>query len=134
MNVSARSASAQSSTQNHRSAPGVWLRLEGATLMLGGAAIYFALGGHWLLFALLLLVPDIAMLGYLFGKRSGAHAYNLFHSYPLPAALLAFGFLANQPLAVSIALIWFVHIGLDRMIGYGLKYSSNFKNTHLSRV
>ena len=74
------------------------------------------------------------MLGYLFSKRSGAHVYNLFHSYPLPAVLLAFGFFAAQPLAVSIALIWFTHIGMDRMIGYGLKYHDSFENTHLSHV
>ena len=134
MNTSARSASTQSSAQNHLSAPGVWLRLEGATLMLGSAVAYFALGGPWLLFALLLLVPDVSMLGYLLGKRSGAHVYNLFHSYPLPAVLLAFGFFVNQPLAVSVALVWFVHIGLDRMVGYGLKYRSGFKDAHLSHV
>ncbi len=122
------------SVQAHLSAPGVWLRLEGVTLMLGSAVAYFVLGGHWLLFALLLLTPDVAMLGYLFGKRSGAHVYNLFHSTPLPAALLAFGFFAAQPLAVSAALIWFAHIGMDRMIGYGLKYSSGFKDTHLNRA
>lgn len=131
MNVSACSASAQSSA--HPLGPKVFLRLEGATLLLGSAAAYFALGGHWLLFALLLLAPDVAMLGYLFGKRLGAHLYNLFHGTPLPAALLAYGFFAGQPLAVSVALIWFTHIGLDRMIGYGLKYSSGFKDTHLGR-
>ena len=80
-----------------------------------------------------LLVPDVSMLGYLFSKKLGAYVYNLFHSYTLPAALLAFGFFVGQPLTVSIALIWFAHIGMDRMIGYGLKYRSNFKDTHLSR-
>ena len=133
MNLAARSTSAQPLKQTHLSAPTVWLRLEGATFMLGGAVAYFALGGHWLLFALLLFVPDVSMLGYLFSKKLGAYVYNLFHSYTLPAALLAFGFFVGQPL-VSIALIWFAHIGMDRMIGYGLKYRSNFKDTHLSRV
>ena len=132
MNVSARSVSAQSSTRY--SAPRVWLGLEGAILFLGSMVAYFVLGGHWLLFVALLLAPDMAMLGYLFGKRSGAHIYNLFHSTPLPAALLAFGFFAAQPLAVSVALIWFAHIGLDRAVGYGLKYKSGFKDTHLNRV
>ena len=102
--------------------------------MLGGAVAYFALGGHWLLFVLLLFVPDVFMVGYLFGKKLGAYVYNLFHSYPLPAALLAFGFFVGQPLAASVALIWFTHIGMDRMIGYGLKYRGNFKDTHLNRL
>lgn len=130
MNLSAHSAQSSISYSALR----VWLGLEGVTLMLGGAAAYFALGGSWLLFIFLLLAPDLSMLGYLFGKRIGAHVYNLFHSYPLPAALLAFGFFTAQPLAVSVALVWFAHIGLDRMIGYGLKYQSSFKDTHLNRV
>ena len=132
MNASARSVSAQSSV--NLSAPRVWLGLEGATLLLVSTGAFFTLGGHWPLFVLLLLAPDIAMLGYLLGKRSGAHVYNLFHSTLLPAALLAFGFFAAQPLAVSVALIWFAHIGLDRAIGYGLKYEGGFKDTHLNRV
>ena len=102
--------------------------------MLASAVAYFVLGGHWLPFVLLLLTPDVSMLGYLASKRTGAHLYNLFHSYPLPASLLVFGSLAGQPLAVSVALVWFTHIGMDRAVGYGLKYEGHFKDTHLGRV
>jgi hypothetical protein len=35
---------------------------------------------------------------------------------------------------VSIALIWFAHIGFDRALGYGLKYPSAFQNTHMGRI
>jgi hypothetical protein len=64
----------------------------------------------------------------------GAALYNAFHSYPLPAALGIFGLLAGAPLAVGVASVWFAHIGMDRMAGYGLKYASGFKDTHLGRV
>ena len=86
------------------------------------------------MFALLLLAPDVAMGGYLAGPSIGAAAYNAFHSYPLPAALGLAGFLAGEQLAVSVALVWFAHIGMDRLMGYGLKYPTGFKNTHLQRV
>ena len=116
------------------SRPGAVLRLEGATMLVGSAALYWSNGGAWWLFALLLLAPDASMLGYLAGPRVGAAAYNAFHSYPLPAALGAFGLLAASPLAVAVALVWFAHVGMDRLAGYGLKYASGFKDTHLERV
>jgi hypothetical protein len=35
---------------------------------------------------------------------------------------------------VQIALIWLAHLGLDRMLGYGLKYPTEFNDTHLQRL
>jgi hypothetical protein len=114
--------------------PAAMLRVEGATMLAGSVLLYWASGGSWWLFALLLLVPDLSMLGYLAGTRVGAVVYNTFHSYPLPAALGLVGLFVGAPLAVSVALVWFAHIGMDRLIGYGLKYPTNFKDTHLQRV
>jgi len=114
--------------------PGAMLRVEGATMLAGSVLLYWTNGGSWWLFALLLLAPDVSMVGYLAGPRIGAAAYNVFHTYPLPAALGIFGLLAGAPLAVSVALVWFAHIGMDRLMGYGLKYSTDFKDTHLQRV
>jgi hypothetical protein len=114
--------------------PAVMLRVEGATMLAGSVLLYWTGGGSWWLFALLLLAPDLSMLGYLAGPRVGAVAYNVFHSYPLPAALGFFGVLAGAPLAVTVALVWFAHIGMDRLLGYGLKYPTDFKGTHLQRV
>jgi len=42
-------------------------------------------------------------------------------------------FLGNAAM-LPIALIWFAHIGIDRALGYGLKYTSGFKDTHLGRL
>jgi hypothetical protein len=96
--------------------------------------LYWLNGGSWILFVLLLLAPDLSMLGYLAGSRIGAAIYNAFHTYALPVILAAYGLLEGSSLAVSMALIWLAHIGVDRLLGYGLKYASGFKDTHLDRV
>jgi Domain of unknown function (DUF4260) len=114
--------------------PAAMLRVEGATMLAGSVLLYWMGGGSWWLFALLLLVPDLSMLGYLAGPKVGAVAYNVFHSYPLPAALGLVGLFVGAPLAASVALVWFAHIGMDRLLGYGLKYPTGFKDTHLQRV
>jgi hypothetical protein len=36
--------------------------------------------------------------------------------------------------AVELALVWLVHVGADRALGYGLKYPTRFEDTHLQRV
>lgn len=111
------------------------LRAEGLALFglaLGG---YFWIGTeHWWLFVLLFLAPDLSFLGYLAGPWAGAIAYNAAHATIGPIVLLAAGTLAGSSLAISLALIWAAHIGLDRAIGYGLKYTTGFGFTHLGRI
>ena len=74
------------------------------------------------------------MAAYLAGPRAGAIVYNAAHSYLAPMALMTTGFAISQPLVLSIAMIWLAHIGVDRALGYGLKYSAGFGFTHLGRV
>ncbi|HWH06226.1 MAG TPA: DUF4260 domain-containing protein [Gaiellaceae bacterium] len=114
--------------------PRALLRLEGAAVAAGAVALYFHLGHGWLLLVVLALAPDLAMLGYLAGPRAGSVAYDLAHTSALPVALGLAGVLGDIPLAVQLALIWVAHIGLDRALGYGLKYPTGFKDTHLQRV
>jgi hypothetical protein len=114
--------------------PKFLLHLEGATVLIGSALLYYLHGGNWLLYALLLLAPDLSMFGYLAGNKIGAYIYNLLHAYPLPALLATYGLLGNNALALSLALIWSSHIGADRLLGYGLKYPTEFKDTHLAHV
>ena len=114
--------------------PGALLRIEGGVLLAMSVLLYWVNGGSWVLFALLILAPDVSALGYLIGAKVGTAAYNSVHNYALPAGLAAFGVLAGSPLAVGVALVWFAHIGMDRLVGYGLKYTSGFKDTHLDRV
>lgn len=119
-------------TWNPLAQPVLLERLEGGVLLAAAVLAYYARGGNWLLFAVLLLAPDVSMLGYLAGPRVGATMYNLMHSYVLPGALTLAGVLAENGLLVSLALIWFAHSGMDRLLAYGLKYPDAFKHTRLS--
>lgn len=112
-------------------APRALLRLEGLAMLAASTVAYAQTGQGWLLFAALLLVPDIFMLGYLAGPSLGAAAYNLGHTYALPAALGAVAVWLASPLLSALALIWLAHIGMDRAVGYGLKYPDAFHHTHL---
>lgn len=104
--------------------------------MLLGAAIvaYSHLGEGWLLFGLLILAPDVALLGYLLGPAVGARGYNLTHTLALPLPLLAGALVAGHPVLLAVGLIWVAHIGIDRALGLGLKYPDSFRRTHLQRV
>ena len=110
------------------------LHAEGAVLLASSVAGFTTLGGNWWLFAVLLLAPDLSALGYLVNPRFGAACYNVFHTVVLPAFLLAAGIVSPNPLLISLALIWFAHLGLDRLVGFGLKYPTKFQDTHLQRV
>ena len=110
------------------------LRLEGLALLAATLAAYGRLGAPWPLLAVLFLAPDLAMAFYLGGPRLGAAAYNLLHATVAPLALGAAGFVLGAPLAQDLALIWLAHIGFDRALGYGLKYSTGFGDSHLGRL
>ncbi|RUR71319.1 DUF4260 family protein [Variovorax guangxiensis] len=110
------------------------LRLEGAVVLGVALAAYAQFGTGWGVFALWLLAPDLSLLGYLAGPRTGAALYNAAHSYVGPVLLLTLGVLAAMPWAVAGSLIWLAHIGMDHALGYGLKYASGFAATHLGRI
>ena len=110
------------------------LQMEGLAIGTAAVVAFAQSDASWLLFALLILAPDLAMLGYLAGNRVGAFFYNLAHSYLLPLALVAAGIALQNSVLIQVALIWITHIGFDRAIGYGLKYATGFKETHLARV
>ena len=107
------------------------LRLEGAVVLILATLTYRSFGGSWGQYLTLFLVPDVSMLGYLINRRIGALFYNFGHSYLSPALLLLIGELTAIPALHGPALIWFAHIGLDRLAGFGLKYKTGFKDTHL---
>ena len=110
------------------------LRAEGAALAAAAIAGFAWTGSSWWLFAALILVPDIAIAGYLAGPRLGALAYNLAHATIGPLALAVLGLAGGWRLALPVALVWLAHIGIDRALGYGLKEASGFKDTHLGRI
>ena len=114
--------------------PRFLLHVEGAIVAVAAVALYFHLGYPWWLLVVLALAPDLSMVGYLAGPVAGSLAYDMAHTYAVPVALGVVGVLAGADVPVQVALIWITHIGVDRAIGYGLKYPSGFKDTHLQRV
>jgi hypothetical protein len=108
--------------------PGLLLRLEAAFVLAGCIALYAMRHDSWGLFAVLFLAPDLAILAYKAGVRVGAPVYNAVHTYVGPFILFIF------PVTRPYALIWGAHIALDRLLGFGLKYPTNFKDTHLQRL
>ena len=116
------------------SEPGSVLRIEGAALFALSLYLYRSTGAGWGWFLLLFLWPDIAMLGYLANVKLGAGLYNLTHFVAFPAALAGVSLITHRIGLLSVALIWIAHIEFDRALGYGLKYPTFFKDTHLQRV
>ncbi len=111
------------------------LGLEGLTLATASIYFYFVhLHGSWLLFTVLILAPDISMVGYLRDTRLGAVTYNTVHNFILTLVLIAIGVAVGSTLVASLGAILGAHVGLDRCMGYGLKYPTRFRDTHLQRI
>ena len=110
------------------------MRAEGAATFAAGLAGFLFLGLPWWAFALLLLVPDVSMVGYLRGPRVGAIVYNLAHDLATGVIVAGVGLaIGNVPLAAAGAVL-VAHSGMDRMAGYGLKYPDAFQHTHLGWI
>lgn len=109
-------------------------RLEGAALLVLAVVVFADTDLSWWWFALLLLVPDVSIAGYLAGSDAGAAAYNLAHTLVWPALLLAWGLTSDLPWVLGIGAIWLAHIGFDRALGYGLKLPEGFRHTHLGDI
>jgi hypothetical protein len=114
--------------------PRLLLHLEGVAVAVAAVVVYFWADHPWWLLLVLALAPDLSMAAYAAGPRIGAAAYDVVHTYTIPLGIGAIGVVAQSDAAVAVALIWLTHIGVDRAIGYGLKYPTGFKDTHLQRV
>jgi len=109
-------------------------RLESLSLALLALGAYWVNGASWWLFAILVLAPDLSFFAYMKGPRTGAVVYNIAHSWIGVVLLAVFGWAMNWQICIAMALIWAVHIGIDRALGFGLKYGSGFQDTHLGRI
>jgi hypothetical protein len=114
--------------------PRLLLHAEGAAVFLAATLLYFHGDHAWWLYVVLALAPDLSAVGYLAGNRAGAASYDAAHTYAVPVALAAVAVVSGWDTVVALSLIWIAHIGADRALGYGLKYASGFKDTHLQRV
>jgi len=114
--------------------PRWFLRLDGLVVLAATVILFAGEHQHWWLYPALVLVPDVSMVGYLRDLKVGAFIYNVGHSYLAPAALTFTGWRTQSGLTLALGLIWLGHVGLDRALGYGLKYDEGFACTHLGRI
>lgn len=114
--------------------PRIFLQVEGLVLFIASLSLFSATHQPWWLVPVLLFVPDFFMIGYARSTQLGAMTYNIGHTYFLPASIALWGVHGHQRLVLAVGLIWLAHIGMDRLLGYGLKYDDNFKHTHLGSL
>ena len=112
----------------------VLLRVEALCVLAISVLAYAKFGSGWVVFALFFFAPDLSFFAYRAGPKVGAVTYNIAHSLIGAIVLLATGMLLSAPVAITAGIIWAAHIGFDRALGYGLKYSAGFEFTHLGRI
>ena len=110
------------------------LKTEEAGMLMLASFAYAQTGLSWWIFAALFLTPDIGILGYLFGPKTGAITYNLFHHKGIAVLVWLFGFLTYTISFEVAGIILFAHSSFDRILGYGLKYPDHFRHTHLGII
>ena len=110
------------------------IKLEEAIMFLAAYAATLLLDYDWWVFFALLLVPDLSMIGYLISNHLGAGIYNFFHNRAVAILLGLCGIVFRVDALLLTGIILFGHIAMDRLLGYGLKYSEGFHATHLGTI
>jgi uncharacterized protein DUF4260 len=111
-----------------------WIRADAAAIVALTLWAVSVTNSSWIWFFALFLLPDLSMIGYVFGPRVGAAAYNVGHLYAWPVGLLAAGLTAHAAFVATAALSWIAHIALDNVVGYGLKLPTGFEYTALGPI
>lgn len=114
----------------------VWQRFEGGLVFIAALVLYAQVEPvlPWWGALLVFFAPDLSFFAYGAGTRFGSWIYNLVHVYALGVVLMALGGLLGSPLLAALGALWLAHSGFDRMLGYGLKAQTSFKDTHLGRL
>lgn len=122
------------------------LKLEELAQFCLIAFMLYAAHMPWWVFLLLALGPDIGIPGYLVDTRVGAVCYNVLHHKGIAIALVIMGQAARYSTAYDgilgdldevffiTGVILYGHASMDRVFGYGLKYSDSFRRTHLGWI
>jgi Domain of unknown function (DUF4260) len=110
------------------------IKLEELAEFVLGILIFSNLDFAWWYFPLLILTPDVGMLGYLINPKIGAWLYNFVHHKALGILILILGFYLENQIILLAGTILFAHAAFDRINGYGLKYEDSFQNTHLGKI
>lgn len=110
------------------------LRIEHLAFLIVGILLFAQTEVSWWWFLGLFFVPDVSILGYLLNPKSGAICYNLLHNFVIGIAFYLLGIYFHSVECQVIGSVLFSHSAFDRMLGFGLKYSDDFNNTHLERI
>ncbi len=112
------------------------LKIEEAFAMVLGIYLSSFLPNHpsWWIYGLLFFLPDIGMLGYIVNKKVGAISYNIFHHKGVALSVYFIGLIAQSTEIQFWGLLLFSHSCFDRVFGYGLKFYTDFKHTHLGNL
>lgn len=110
------------------------IKLEEAAMLALSLFLLWNGNAAWYWYPLLLIGPDIGMLGYMVNNKVGAVCYNIFHHKGLAIVIFLTGIYCNQDLLQMIGVVLFGHSSFDRLLGYGLKYQQGFKYTHLGEI
>jgi hypothetical protein len=110
------------------------LRAEGIVAFAWGIVIWVLLNQPLPLFVVALLLPDLSMLGYLRGPHAGAILYNIVHNWATAGLVLLLALVAQSGPLILVGAVLLAHVGIDRALGYGLKYPTAFQDTHLGRI
>lgn len=110
------------------------IKLEELGMFLLSILMFIGTGFSWWWFPALLLLPDIAMVGYAVNNRIGAVLYNIIHHKGVAVAIYGTGFLMEERYVELAGSILFGHAAMDRIFGYGLKFFDSFHHTHLGRI
>ncbi|MEK6221538.1 MAG: DUF4260 domain-containing protein [Chloroflexota bacterium] len=110
------------------------IRLEHAAMFVFSILAAGTLGvpGWW--YPVFILAPDLSMLGYLANPKVGAFTYNLVHHKATAIMIYLIGVsTVSVPLQFT-GILLFGHSSMDRIFGYGLKFSDAFEHTHLGMI
>lgn len=110
------------------------LKIEELLQLTLGCYLFSTLDFSWWWFIGLFLLPDIGMLGYLISTKVGAFTYNIFHHKGIAIVLYLLGLWLGLSYLSLAGIVIFSHSCFDRVLGYGLKYNTDFKDTHLGKI
>ena len=110
------------------------IRFEELAMLLFSIFLFSRLQYAWWWYLVLILLPDISMIGYLLNNKIGAVCYNIVHHKGIALTIYVMGILMHIEWLQLAGIILFGHSSLDRMMGYGLKYFKGFNFTSLGVV
>lgn len=110
------------------------IKLEELAMLILSIILFYRLEYSFWWYLALFFVPDVSFLGYIVSPKIGAFFYNLLHHKGIAIILYLVGLYFSNNLIQLIGIVFFGHSCFDRILGYGLKYSDSFNNTHLGKI